>query len=191
MASRARAAKSEDAAAELLARVARGSEEAFTELYRRFESRIFAFCMSRLNDPAVAADVLSEVMLEAWRQAERFEGRSKVSTWLFSIARYKVLDEMRRRGRRPEEELDPALPDEGRASAVDALAGAEREDEVRRCLQNLSDAHREAVHLAFFEDLSYAEIARIVERPEGTVKTRVFHAKQALKRCLAQLGVTR
>lgn len=176
----------------LVERIAAGSEEAMTELYARHARRLHAFALARLRDPAAAADVLSEVMVEVWRRADRFEGRAKVSTWLFGIAHHKLIDELRRRGTRglasADEDEASGLPDlhvDDPGDAIDAAGEAAR---LRRCLERLGDAHREAVHLAFFEDLSCNEIAEIAACPVGTVKTRLFHAKRLLKRCLGGEG---
>ncbi len=173
----------------LLAAIADGSERALEDFYRASHARIYAFALKRLGDPVAAAEVLNEVMLEVWRHAARFEGRSRVMTWVLGIAHHKVLDVMRRRGRdAAHETIDDSLADEDTPTSFAVLAGADDAVAVRRCLEGLSDAHRAVVHLAFFEDASYAEIADIVACPLGTVKTRMMHAKNALKRCLESLG---
>lgn len=177
-----------DAAVGLIRRMASGSEAALCEFYHAFHGRIYAFALKRLRNPADAADVLNEVMLEAWRSAARFEGRSKVLTWVLGIAHHKTIDNLRRRKNQPQDELDPELADDDSPSAIEALAGTQDAAQLRRCLEGLSDAHRLIVHLAFFEDLAYEEIAQIADCPVGTVKTRMFHARRLLKRCLTNLN---
>lgn len=172
-------------AAELLARIAEGDEAALSQFYRTYHARVYAFVLRRLSDPAEAAEILNEVMLEIWRKAGRFEGRSQALTWVLGIANNKALDALRRRGRREVEELDESLPDEDAAPAAELLAAAQNAEFVRRCMEKLSDTHRLMVHLAFFEDLPYPDIARVANCPVGTVKTRVFHAKRLLKECLS------
>ncbi len=172
-------------AAVLLARIADGSEQALAHFYKSFHARVYAFVLRRLNDPAEASDILNEVMLEVWRSASRFESRSQPLTWVLGIAHHKVLDALRRRGRRQTEELDESLADEDAPSASDLMNAAQNAAFLRHCLDRLSDAYRMVMHLAFFEDLPYPEIAEIVECPLGTVKTRVFHAKRLLKECLS------
>lgn len=169
---------------DLLARIGRGDEAALRCFYERYQARVYRYLESRLNDPFAAADVLNEVMLEIWRHGVRFAGRSKVSTWVLGIARHKAIDHMRREGRHRGEVFDEAMPDEDSPSASDAIAGLQEAGRLKRCLARLSEVQREMVHLAFFEGLSYPEIATVAGCPEGTVKTRIFHAKQALKRCL-------
>lgn len=180
------AASATDELAALLERIAAGSETALREFYDSFHSRVYAFALRRLNDTTDAAEVLNEVMLEVWRQAGRFEGRSRAQTWVLGIAHHKVIDTLRRRRAPPGEAIDPDLLGADTPSAVEALAGAEDAARVRHCLEQLSDAHRLVVHLAFFEDLSYTEIAEIAKCPQGTVKTRMFHAKKLLLRCLGR-----
>lgn len=157
--------------------------------YDMYETVVYAFARARLDDPHAAADVVNEVMLAVWRGAARFKGDSKVRTWLLGIANYKVMDVLRSRGRHVQEELNDGLRDEG-PDAEDIVASANQGDILSRCLKRLSDHHRQVVHLAFFEDLSYAEIAAIVECPPGTVKTRMYHARLSLRRCLERFGLT-
>lgn len=165
--------------------IATGDETAMREFYQSFHGVVYAFALRRLSHSAEAADVLNEVMLEVWRHAARFEGRSKVQTWLLGIANHKIIDKLRQRKHSQHEVFDDDIADENNPTALDAIAGAEDAARVRDCIEGLSDAHRQVVHLAFFEELSYGEIAQIAACPEGTVKTRMFYAKQALKRCLA------
>ena len=177
-----------DSAAGLLKRMADGSEAALREFYQAFHGRVYAFALKRLREPADAADVLNEVMLEVWRSASRFEGRSQALTWVLGIAHHKIIDTLRRRKKLPQDELDPEWADDDSPTAFDALAGLQDAAQLRRCLEGLSDAHRLIVHLAFFEDMAYEEIARVADCPVGTVKTRMFHARKLLQRCLAELN---
>lgn len=176
--------------AKLLAGIARGRERDMSEFYRLYHSRIYAFVLRRLRNSADAAEVANEVMLEVWRGAGGFEGRAKALTWVLGIANHKALDRMRRKGYdATPEEFDPDELSDERESTDELLARLQQAEAVRRCLDRLSDAHRAVVHLAFFEDLGYEEIASILRCPEGTVKTRMFHAKKGLKRCLGESGV--
>lgn len=167
----------------LLHRVAQGQVDAMEAFYRQFERSIYRFALSRLSDPFDAAEVLNDVMLDVWRQAGRFEGRSAVSTWLIGIARHKVLDRQRVRGRREMEELDEEVEDE-QPQAEALIAEAQEAERMRRCVDKLGPNHREVVHLAFYEDWSHEQIAQLMQCPSGTVKSRMHHAKEALKKCL-------
>lgn len=165
----------------LLHRIAEGDEGALEDLYHRYQPRILAFAHQRLNDPHAASDTLNEVMLEVWKSAARFEGRSTVASWILSIARHRIIDRHRARGNRSFDPLENESLIDSRPSPEDALVMASDASVVRSCVERLPDLQREAIHLAFFEGLSYAEIARVMSCPEGTVKTRVYHAKQNLK----------
>lgn len=180
------AANGADSDERLLSRMSGGDQDALATFYRRHEAAVFRFVLSRLNDPFEAGDLVIEVMHEAWRSAPRFQGRSAARSWLLGIARHKSLDRVRSQARHKADALEETeeVPD---TSTIDALAAAEDAEAVRHCLEGLSQQHREVVHLAFYEDLSYREIAEIADCPEGTVKTRIFHAKRALKACLAQI----
>ncbi|MEP5701248.1 MAG: sigma-70 family RNA polymerase sigma factor, partial [Sneathiella sp.] len=171
--------------AELLNLVKTKDQSAFDEFYRRFEKKVYHFIRQKLNDPFEAYDILHEVFMEVWRQAERFEGRSKVSTWVFGIAFNKSVDRLRKRKHdQLDEEKHETIADEEGLSPMELVNATEEATFLQKCVEALSEAQRVVVQLAFFEDMSYPEIAAIIERPEGTVKTRIFHAKQALKRCV-------
>jgi RNA polymerase sigma-70 factor (ECF subfamily) len=174
----------------LLRRIAAGEEAAMAEFYRAYENSLYRFILSRLNDPFEAADILNEVMLEVWRGAGRFQGRSTVKSWIFGIARHKALDRLRSRQRnaaRAGEEPSEDIPDADAVDPAEAIAATQNAGFVKHCLERMSAAHREVLHLTFFEDLTYGQIAEIAGCPEGTVKTRMFHAKRAMQHCLAKL----
>jgi len=175
-----------DSAERLLERIAAGSNEAMADFYRQFESKVYAFALRKLNDPHASADIVNEVMMAVWQGADRFQANAKVSTWLLGITHNKVIDRIRKNVRNESEELNDSMPDTDNTAAVDLVARAEDAKRLNECMERLSQAHREVVHLAFFEDLTYGEIANIVGCPEGTVKTRMLHAKQNLKRCLGR-----
>jgi RNA polymerase sigma-70 factor (ECF subfamily) len=139
----------------------------------------------------MAEDLISEVFLDVWRQAGRFEGRSAVSTWMLAIARFKALSALRRR---PDEELD-----EETASAIedptdDPGTTLEKKDKgamIRKCLVGLSADHREIIDLVYYHEKSVEEVAQIVGIPENTVKTRMFYARKRLAELLKAAGIER
>lgn len=185
-------ARSEEGDRALLERVAAGEKDALAELYRAYERRVYAFIQKKLNDPFESADLLHNVFLEVWRSAGRYQGRSKVSTWILGIAFNKTMDRLRqKRPRSLDEDGEDykEIPSE-EPDAFDLIDKAEEAKEVRYCLEKLSPVQRSVVELTFYREMTYGEIAEVVGAPEGTVKTRMFHAKQALKECLARrLGV--
>ncbi len=175
---------SEPTLADLLRRTAQKDRAAFSALYDLLEGPLYRFLRSRLNDPFEAADISHEVFLELWNNASRFEGRSSVKTWVFGIAYRKAMDVHRRSAR---VEYSDSLPDteDDSPDSEACMIAVEQGTHVRACLEALKPDHRSAIELAFFDDLSYREIAEITDTPEGTVKTRVFHAKKLLMHCLA------
>lgn len=174
----------------LLGRIERADEAAFRELYRAFSRRLFAYVLRQLNDTAQAEEIVADTLYEVWRQPAKFRGDAQFSTWLIGIARNKVL--MAYRSRKPDA-LHDDLDDVAETIAADEpgafeiLAQQQRQAGVRQCMEKLSNEHRECVHLVFFEGMPLAEVAALQACPEGTVKTRLFHARQKLKNCLKLL----
>lgn len=179
-------AHDDEQAIALLGRIAARDQAAMAEFYRLFGRQVYAFALRQLGQPAEAEDVVVDSMYEVWNSAGRFEGRSLVRTWLFSIARFRLLDRMRKRA--PEESVDieqlaDVLPSDDEGGFA-ALAQRQRAEQVAQCMEKLSPEHRECVHLVFYMEMPLAEVAEIQKCPENTVKTRLFHAKRNLKRCL-------
>ena len=172
--------------AELMKRVAKGDEQAFAALYSALENRVYRFILAKLNDPFEAADILNETFLEVWKSAAKFQERSKPSTWIFGIAYHKVMDHHRRKKPAQLDDMEHIDPVDESADQAAAMVALEESDHLHHCLGKLKPAFRAVLELSFFEDLPYREIAEIISCPEGTVKTRVFHAKEALRHCLAQ-----
>ncbi|MFT5084172.1 MAG: RNA polymerase sigma-70 factor (ECF subfamily) [Lentisphaeria bacterium] len=171
---------------DLLLAIASSDMEAISEFYRRHEARVMRYAMSKLSDSFAAADILNEVMLEVWKSAARFQGRAKVTTWLLGIAHNKVVDHYRKKGGREYSELDEAMPDDSpHADPEQMVSSASDSKLLHTCIDKLSSEHREILHLVFFEELGYSEISAIIQVPEGTVKSRVFHARNLLKKQLA------
>ncbi|MDR4494783.1 MAG: RNA polymerase sigma factor [Nitrospirales bacterium] len=169
------------------------NEDAFAVLYQRYEKRVFQYLMTVVNDAALAEEILVEVMLAIWKGLKTFQGQSKVSTWIFGIAHHKAVDGIRKatsqqRGGTP---LDDIL--ESVESGHNPLQDAHRHrtaELTNQAIATLSIDHREILHMAFFEELSYPEIAELLHIPVNTVKTRVYYAKQQLKKSLQHQGVT-
>jgi RNA polymerase sigma-70 factor (ECF subfamily) len=162
---------------DLLVRVARGDGRAFHKLYTRYADRVFRYALTLLHNRHLAEEVVQETMIAVWQNAGSFSGRSQVSTWIFGIARNQAHTLLRREARgerRPNENL--LLPDP--APAV------EREERVLKAVGDLPEEQREVVFLAFYENLSYKAIASLLAIPEGTVKSRMYHAKRRLAEAL-------
>jgi RNA polymerase sigma-70 factor (ECF subfamily) len=169
--------------ADLVRRIAAGDRRAMRLFYEKYQQAVFAFARGRCGNAELASDCVHDAMLDVWRSAGRYSGGSSVKTWLFAIARNKLVDILRKRGRLSfvaEVEDGPDTAPNPEAAAVAASDSAR----LHRCLDGLSDPHRTAIRLAFLEDMTYPEIAEIEDAPVGTIKTRIHHAKRALMRCL-------
>jgi len=175
----------------LVTRIAGGDRLAMQVLYARHHVRVYRFVLRLVRNEATAEDLISEVFLDVWRQANRFEGRSAVTTWLLSIARFKALSTLRKRS---EEELDEesaaAIEDEGDDPEV-AAQKRDKGNQLRRCLTELSREHREVIDLVYYHEKSVEEVAAIIGIPEATVKTRMFYARKRLSELLKAAGVDR
>ncbi len=169
--------------------VAQGDEGAFGRLFRCYAPRIFRFALSYLNDRSQAEEVVQETMIAVWKSAKSYKEQSQVSSWILGIARNKALDRARARQREPEllqERLDRRMS--MRATPEQIVWRETQVERVRAALDQLSPEHREVIMLAFYNDLSYSEIAQILNCPEGTVKSRVYYAKEQLKKILGAGG---
>jgi len=170
---------------ELIKAVALGDSAAFEHLYRRYESRVYQFVLALLHDQKLAEDTVVEVMVGVWQGAARFSGASRLSTWIFGIARHKAMDTLRDKTR-----LEQATVPLERVINLPHLGdGPEEMTEqrkiealMRHAFAKLSLQHQQILRLAFHEELPYQEIARLLDIPVNTVKTRVFYAKRQLKR---------
>jgi RNA polymerase sigma-70 factor (ECF subfamily) len=134
----------------LISRIAGGDPLAMQVLYARHHVRVYRFVLRVVRNEATAEGLISEVFLDVWRQAGKFEGRSAASTWMLSIARFKALSALRRR---PEEELDEETAEQIEDHADDpetTLAKKEKESALRQCLARLSADHREIVDLVYY-----------------------------------------
>lgn len=175
----------------LIARIASGDQLAMRALFARHHLRVYRFVLRLVRNQATAEDLISEVFLDVWRQAGKFERRSAVSTWMLSIARFKALSTLRRR---PEEDLDDETAERLEDHADDpevTLAKKDKGAVLRQCLAALSTEHREVIDLVYYHEKSVEEVAAIVGIPEATVKTRMFYARKKLSELMKEQGIDR
>jgi len=165
-------------------KISSGDEAAMKQVYEAHSGPLFHFVKSWLSDAHMASDIVHETMLEVWKKADRFKGRSSLKSWIFSIARNKSIDTNRKMSRLvyTDEFSDEA---DIEANPSEALSNAQDSKTIKAAVSKLSDTHKRMIHLAFYEDLSYKEISEIEDCPVGTVKTRILHAKKLLMRDLS------
>ena len=161
-----------------------GDAPAFSKLFERHHGRVYAMCCRMLKEPAEVEDAVQHTFLEAWRCLDKFEGRSRFSTWITRIAIHTCLG-FRRKVKRlvftdeiPEPKIvspnlsaGPLAPDEG-------ASRAQRQRAVDEVLAELSEKKRAVFVLAELEGLTAPEISRAISIPEATVRTRLFHARR-------------
>jgi RNA polymerase sigma-70 factor, ECF subfamily len=175
----------------LIRAVASGDRDAMRVLFGRHHVRVYRFVHRLTGNAALADDMVSEVFIDVWRQAGRFEGRSSVSTWILAMARFKALSAMRRQ---KEDQLDEAtaeaVPDLADTPETIAAKGS-KSAILRRCLTQLSAEDREVIDLVYYHEKSVEEVAAILTIPENTVKTRMFYARRRLSELLKEAGIDR
>jgi RNA polymerase sigma-70 factor (ECF subfamily) len=176
---------------DLFGRIRAGDPLALQTLYGRHQVKVYRFALRLLRNEQAAEDVVSEVFIDVWRNATGFEGRSEASTWLLAIARNKAFSLLRKK-------KEQGLDDDAAADIEDAADNPEvamqkktKGDLLRACLARLSAEHREVIDLVYYHDKSVEEVAAIVGAPEGTVKTRMFHARRKLSELARAAGVDR
>lgn len=176
---------------ELIGRIAAGDRLAMRVLFNRHQVRVYRFLLRLVRHEANAEELISEVFLDVWRQAAKFEGRSSVSTWVLSIARYKALNLLRKR---TEAELDDAVAEGIEDDADTPEVMIQKKDKgaaLRKCLSALSLEHREIVDLVYYHERTVEEASVILGIPENTVKTRLFYARKRLSELLKTAGIDR
>lgn len=177
--------------AKLLRRLKRRDERAFAQMVEAYQGRVFALVFRMLNDRAEAEDVAQEVFVTVFKSIDSFRGDSKLSTWIYRIAanhsknRIKYLS--RRHHKRTKDITDvretdfagPLAPKHARPDEV--AAGRQLEGIIQEALAQLEDDHRVVIILRDIDHLAYGEIAEILGVAEGTVKSRLFRGRAALR----------
>jgi RNA polymerase sigma-70 factor (ECF subfamily) len=175
----------------LIQSMADGDKRAFKMLYVRHRVRVFRFAMRLVGNESTADEVVNEVFLEAWRHARDFEGRSRVATWLLSIARFRTISECRRRSEARLDEVAAAIIEDPADGPAIAMEKRQRSDILRACLAKLSPIHREVINLIYYQGKKLEEVAQFTGVPISTIKTRMHYARSRMAELLAEAGVDR
>jgi RNA polymerase sigma-70 factor (ECF subfamily) len=173
---------------ELIARMAAGDEPALAELHKRHHRTAYAIAVRALADRALAEDAVQEAFVDLWRGSAKWDpARAKLSTWICVLAHRRAVDIARREARRE------TAPEEAGSWVADAYTTEElvvlREDrrDLQDALRQLTATQRNVIELAYYGGLTQVEIARKLEIPLGTVKSRVFEALRSLRDLLPTL----
>jgi RNA polymerase sigma-70 factor (ECF subfamily) len=173
----------------LLESVADGGKAAMHIFYSRHHTRVYRFILRMVRDTTTAEDLVSQVFLDVWRTAGQFEGRSQVSTWLLSIARFKALTALRQRRHEDIDQDDVQDIADSADTPETALERSKTSAILRTCIGKLSPAHREIIDLVYYHEKSVEEAGEIIGIPQATVKTRMFYARKQLADLLKRAGV--
>ena len=159
-------------------------QEAFARLFSHFAPRVKAFLMKSGSSPEFAEECTQEVMATIWRKAHMFDGsKASVSTWIFTIARNRKID-MIRKQRRPEPEDLPWGPEE-EPSQADAMIIEEETERLGKAIAELPEKQRKLIERAYFGELSHSEIAEETGLPLGTIKSRIRLALERLRHSMS------
>jgi RNA polymerase sigma-70 factor (ECF subfamily) len=186
---------------DLVTRAVEGREDGFEELVRRYQRPIAAYVYRMVGDYEAALDLTQEVFIKIYGSLERYRPEYKFSTWIYKIAHNAAVDHLRRHAVR-EQSLTKALTGEfegeqydlpvesRRLSPEQESERAERRAEIESVVRALPNAYRELVLLRHSHDLSYDEIALVTGLPLGTVKNRLFRARDMMRQQFIQRGIT-
>ena len=179
---------------ELLAKIGEQDREALAALYDRYGRRVFALAVRMLNDPIGSEEVTQDVFMSVWRRGASYTSKKgKFTTWLFSIAHNRTIDELRKRRRdrsRENDDIDDHLNiQSGDISPADAAIAQSEYALIRAAMDELPEEQKNVVELSYFKGLTQTEIASKTGQPLGTVKTRMRLALKKLRSALsAEMG---
>jgi RNA polymerase sigma-70 factor (ECF subfamily) len=165
-----------DELAAALRQVAGGSQAALSDVYDRTSAKLFGICIRILGEREEAEDALQEIFISVWRNADRFDAaKGSPITWLAAMARNRSIDRKRSRASRPL----CATPD-----VLTQLHSAEHSNQIEVCLRELEEGQQRPIRAAFYDGLSYPELARQSHVPLGTMKSLIRRGLLRLKECL-------
>jgi len=181
---------SDEADLSLIAEIASGDRSAFKALYEKYYDRLLRFICRTTGQIEEAQEGVNDAMLVVWQTSKRFRGDSKVSTWIMGIAYRKALQlaQKRRRWLDRFKASDVSDWNELPGPESEHTDQAEMQDWLEQGLQQLSPKQRAVIELTHYYGFSYEEIANIVDCPVNTVKTRMFHAREKLRKALPTLS---
>ncbi|MGH9943606.1 MAG: sigma-70 family RNA polymerase sigma factor [Pyrinomonadaceae bacterium] len=183
---------------DLVTRAIAGSEGGFEELVRRYQRPIASYIYRMTGDYEAALDLTQDVFIKVYNSLARYRPEYKFSTWIYRIAHNTAIDHLRRHSTTREQDLTAQSEDgpyerpvpSGAPTPEQQCVSAERRAEIEDVVQALPAAYRELILLRHAHDMSYDEIAEVTGLPLGTVKNRIFRAREAMRQPLVERGIT-
>ena len=172
---------------ELLRQVARGDEQAFRVLYEQLAPRVYGLAKRVVRDPAQAEEVAQEALVEVWRNAARFDSaKGSATSWVLTITHRRAVDRVRaaQSGADRERRVAAASVETPYDDVVEEVTASLEQQQVRRCLQGLTDLQREAITLAYYDGFTYREVAEKLDAALPTIKSRMRDGLIRMRDCL-------
>lgn len=171
---------------DLMQAIARGDVQALNDLYAQYGGLLMGYLIMRTGDRTLAEEIMQDTMLAVWEHAGQFERRSKVKTWLLTIARNRAINAHRRKQVNVIQLSDVFAMQSDDTGPIEFVERDIRAQAVRHAIQTLPEAQREVLTLVFYHQLAMHEIANVLDISVGTVKSRLHRAKDLLRRVLLQ-----
>ncbi|MGA9175207.1 MAG: RNA polymerase sigma factor, partial [Thermoactinomyces sp.] len=165
-----------------------GDQGAFAALYQEFAPRLYGYLRLQMSHDADIQDLMQDIFVAIWKSAAHYNGSSKAATWIFGIARHKLLDWLRTRHKYAQLERLEEIDESRNGSERDFADLVVTELSIADALATLPPHHAELFYLVFIEAMSYKEISALLGIPEGTVKSRMHQAKVRLRQQLRKGG---
>jgi RNA polymerase sigma-70 factor (ECF subfamily) len=181
--------KNQEIECQLLKKIIQKDEDAFRKLYQCYQPKLLQFCTVQLNgDCEQAADIVDTVMFDVWNKAANYQTKATVNTWIHTIARYKVIDFLRKR--RESQTAYEAQIDEltdHQSTPTQCIEATEKQQFYHHCLAQLKPKLKEVLLFIYNQAIPLKEVARLLDCPENTVKTRAFQARKKLQQCIQEV----
>ena len=180
--------------AELISLSQQGDNSAFDQLIKDNKQKVYLSVLSKKKNPDLAEEITQKALIKAWKNIEKFQGKSSFYTWVYRISHNLIIDEYRKEQRRKEVSLDERMEEWGSSfekklegvepQGFENLANEELGETISEAIDKLSPPHKKTLILYEVENLSYKEIAEIMHCSSGTVMSRLFYARRQLRKFL-------
>lgn len=172
----------------IIRRIGKGDEDALRQLYELTSRNVFQYIFRLVNNKEMAEDLMIETYTQVWLSAKNFKENSRALTWILGIARNLTMNELKKRYyNHGELHANESIS----AEQFNSICHNEISEIIGKALKKLSPKHREVLDLVFIQELTYEEISELLRIPLNTVKTRIFYAKEEIRKILKDMGVSK